>query len=249
MISELKNRADNTCMLCLNPNAELRMSHIIPEFNYEPCYDEKHRFVQLSSGEPIHKIYQQKGLREKLLCQTCETTISRWEKYASQLFCENMTLTHANQDGFAFGGADYKRLRLYGLSLIWRMSVSELEFFSGVQLGPHEEVIRKALVAEDPLDWSQYPFFLAAITINGRFRQDWIVPPSLTIIDGAHVYRALIAGIAYTFHIASHLPDPAMQDMAITKSGTFKLPVLPIQKIPYLFDQVMRIQKAIQSNG
>ncbi len=59
----------------------MRASHIIPEFIYSPIYDDKHRMVLLETDER-YASFQQKGIREHLLCQDCETKVSKWETYA-----------------------------------------------------------------------------------------------------------------------------------------------------------------------
>lgn len=44
----------------------------------------------------------------------------------------------------------YRPLKLFRLSLLWRMSVSSLREFALVKLGPHEERIRQMLLQDDP---------------------------------------------------------------------------------------------------
>jgi hypothetical protein len=69
------------CKLCLKKD-KLRNSHVISEFLYTPLYDEKiHRFNVLSTIPEISKKFEQKGIREKLLCDSCEQLISPSENY------------------------------------------------------------------------------------------------------------------------------------------------------------------------
>lgn len=63
---------DDHCKLC-GREAELRRSHIFPEFLYLALYDEKHRAVSVSPVPGEEDRLVQKGLRESLLCQACET--------------------------------------------------------------------------------------------------------------------------------------------------------------------------------
>ena len=58
------------CRLCRR-ESNLRFSHILPEFFYLPMYDELHRTMSVSSDEKEKLV--QKGFREYLLCQECET--------------------------------------------------------------------------------------------------------------------------------------------------------------------------------
>jgi hypothetical protein len=108
-----------TCRLCLSENCELRNSHIISEFNYTSCYDDKHRFYELSRDAPKKKKFVQKGFRERLLCQGCETTLSRWENYAKEIIHDGgLHLDSKGDRGFSLGGADYNKFKIYGMSLL-----------------------------------------------------------------------------------------------------------------------------------
>jgi hypothetical protein len=66
-----------TCALCLNDGI-LRASHIIPEFIDAPIYDDKHRMTLLETDDR-NPSFEQKGIREQLLCPDRETKLSKWE--------------------------------------------------------------------------------------------------------------------------------------------------------------------------
>ncbi len=242
---------NGTCKLCLGENRELRNSHVISEFNYAPCYDDKHRLFRISTVGPKHRRYEQKGIREYLLCQDCETKLSVWEGYAKRILNDDgLYLINQNKLGYVLGGADYKQFKLYALSLIWRMGVSTLEMFKFVLLGArHEERLRCAILEGDPLEPNEYPFILTAVTFGGKFLPDFIVPPSLARTGGHHVYRCVIGGVIYAFIIASHPLDSNMQDMALSREGVLKIPVSPVEGIPYLHDYVVQFAKAIKKAG
>ena len=236
-----------TCKLCDEECSEIRNSHIIPEFNYTPCYDEKHRFFKLSSTNPRHQTYEQMGFREYLLCQKCETKLSVWEKYAKRILKnDGLHLIDKNQFGYALGGADYEHFKLYGMSILWRMGISRLSLFEEVLLGPHEERLRKALLTDDPLEPHEYPFWTTAVTLQGKFHSDFIVPPTLVKLDGHHVYRCMISGILYSFFVGSHRVSPGVEDLALTREGVLKVPVMPIEDIPFLRDHIVQIANRIK---
>lgn len=232
------------CALCL-ADGELCQSHIIPEFNYKELYDDKHRFIRLSASGPKHKRFDQKGYREPLLCRSCENHFSKWERYARDAFQGNgVTLVNQNQYGLTLEGLDYEKFRLYGLSILWRMGVSQLEMFSVVNLGPHEERLRQALLASDPLSPEMYPFIMAGVVINGRFQSDLIVPPSLDKSGGEHIYRPVISGLLHFFHVASHPTDANLRDMAVTEEGRLKIPMCDISEIEFLKAHMLEVHKA-----
>src|SRR5436190_785668 len=112
------------CALCRN-DRELRHSHVIPEFMYQPLYDEKHKFWVLSASETSWQ--EQKGLREYLLCNACEVKISRWETYTSRLLSNRVpTVAKRSGDLIWVDGADYTQFKLFQLSILWRAAVSTL---------------------------------------------------------------------------------------------------------------------------
>lgn len=237
-----------TCKLCGEESSEIRNSHIIPEFNYTPCYDENHRFFKLSSSALRHQTFEQKGFREYLLCQKCETKLSVWEGYAKRILTDNgLQLINKNQFGYTLGGADYEHLKLYGMSVLWRMGISRLSLFEEVRLGPHEERLRQALLTDDPLEPHEYPFWTTAVTLRGKFHADFIVPPTLVKMDGHHVYRCMISGILYSFFVGSHRVSRGTQDLALTRKGVLQVPVMPIEDIPFLYEHIVQIANRIKS--
>ena len=181
------------CKLC-HLEAELRNSHVIPEFHYVPLYDKKHRFCVISTSSKNKERMEQKGLREKLLCDKCEQRLSRWEGYAKKVIFDDKSFpVSKNGNVVRIGGIKYKEFKLYLLSLVWRMGVSSLDAFSQVSLGPYEEKLRAALLNEDPGPSSHYPVLLTAVLFEKKFRQEWILPPELVSVGSRHCYRFILA--------------------------------------------------------
>jgi hypothetical protein len=236
-----------TCKLCLTESVELRKSHIIPEFHYKPCYDEKHRFFRLSTKGPKIKAFEQKGHRERMLCHACETKLSKWEGYAKNILVDGgLAAARKFNWGFEFHGVDYPQFKLYLLSILWRMGASELSMFEMVKLGNHEEKLRLTLVSEDPLDEHVYPVLFVGVTLDGRFLSDFIVPPSVARDDGFHLYRCVINGILYTFCVGSHRLSKDMEKFAINREGVLNLPIMEVRGIPFLYEHFRAIHTAIQ---
>ena len=105
------------CRLC-GKSAKIVDSHIIPEFYYKPLYDNKHRFFTINSDPSVNNTFLQKGPREKLLCQKCEESLSRYEKYVSDVVYKNANAVILKDNVFRFGNIDYSRTRLCYLSIL-----------------------------------------------------------------------------------------------------------------------------------
>ena len=139
----------SVCALCQREKPLVR-SHVIPEFLYREMYDDKHRFHVISTNAPgKHKLLQ-KGVRERLLCRDCENVLSISERYVNLVFTGKLPVkTHRSGQLYEIQGLDYRKFRLFGLSVLWRASVASHRFFRAVNLGPHESAIRQMILAQE----------------------------------------------------------------------------------------------------
>jgi hypothetical protein len=206
------------CKLC-QKDSPLQNSHIIPEFVYRQLYDEKHRMHVLSSHEKSPRPYEQKGLREKLLCRNCEARFSEYERYASTAFDGKETETPL--DGvLIIKDVDYNKFKLFLLSILWRSSVSSLDFFSQVSLGPHENKIREMILSNDPGPSDKYGVIPFALIDDSTIRSDLIMQPSRTKLYGHVGYRFIFGGFMWAFLVSGHLPPREMKPLFLMEDNT-----------------------------
>lgn len=197
------------------------MSHIIPEFLYEPLYDDKHRVMLVPEKVEETVEVRQSGLKERLLCAECESHLSAHEEYTSRLINGGkltVKVIEKNQDVTVYAGVDYTKLRLFQLALLWKAAVSELPFFSVVKLGRHEEPLRQ-MVHDDV---AGKPFEYGAV-MNTLLQKDGlldvIIPPSRYSFDGHVCYRFPVAGIVWNFIVSGHSRDFWYRDLFLNESG------------------------------
>jgi hypothetical protein len=191
------------CALCLNDRS-LCDSHIIPEFVYESLYDEKHRFHVVSAEPDERARYKQKGLKESLLCEQCETQFSKHESYAKSVLKGGVAL-NARREGslIVLSGLNYHAFKLFQLSILWRAGVSKSEFFQKVQLGPHEEVLRTKLLNNDPGTSTAYGCVMWGITMLPGESPALIMQPTRTRIHGHVTYKFMFGGLVWVFFVTS----------------------------------------------
>lgn len=195
------------CKLCQNPSP-LQNSHIIPEFVFTSLYDDKHRMNVLSTRKQKPRPYEQKGLREKLLCANCETKLSQLELYAKTAFdgkCAERRLPRV----IIVKDVDYKKFKLFLLSVIWRASISSLDFFSEVNLGYHEEILRKIILSEDPGSSDKYGIVPFALVDGHKIETGIITQPSRKKMYGQVGYKFIFGGFMWAYFVSSiSAPDP-----------------------------------------
>lgn len=191
------------CALCLQ-EAELRRSHLIPEFLYETLYDEKHRLQVLSLLPERDNWREQKGLREPLLCDRCEQRLASWERYVSLLLKGGKPVTYRTEGRVVcLSALEYIPFRMFQLSILWRAGVSRLLFFSEVQLGSHAEILRQLLVAGDPGPPNRYCCVMFGIRHEKEAFTGLIMQPGRTRLYGQVVYRFVFGGFLWAFFVSN----------------------------------------------
>jgi hypothetical protein len=214
------------CRLC-HKDAELCDSHIIPEFIFKPCYDDKHRMRILTTNATFQKRYRimpQKGPREKLLCKQCELKFSRWERYASQILFHKMSAQpHAYKDAFVVPGVDYGIFKLFQLSLLWRAGVSKLHDFNLVKLGPHEEKIRLMLFEENPGRCYEYGCVIMRSKGLPKEFEEVVMMPEMIKIESHRCVRFILNGFFWIYFVSSHTNRIPYPRIFMTEQG--ELPI------------------------
>lgn len=233
------------CALCLKP-ADLQLSHIIPEFLFCALYDDKHRFHVISTDKTERNKYQQKGLREPLLCATCEKQFSRYERYASLVLNGGLNLGY-QFDGSAtiVTGIKYKPFRLFQLSVLWRAGVSRHEFFKDVSLGSHEELLRQALLADDPGHFSKYGCAMFALAHEGVVMRNLMLQPKRVRFSGLGGYRFVFGGLAWIYVVSSHKPSTEIEHGFLCEDGRAVIILKQLDN----FDDLIYMGKTLKAQG
>jgi len=222
-----------TCHLC-QQDRELCNSHIIPEFIYSPMYDEKHKFLVISGDRDKPIQHKQKGIREPLLCQPCETILSRHENYVSRILYRETDPLTTEGNRYRLSGLRYDHVRLCYLGILWKMSISKLPMFREVSLGPHEEKLRQMVLHDEPGRADQYGFIGVVPFIDGKVFPNFILQPDCIKHQGRHIYRAVIGGLLFMFLVSSHPIDPEIQRAFAHPDGTWVLIGEDVRRIPFL---------------
>lgn len=207
------------CALCLQ-EVKLRCSHVIPEFLYETLYDEKHRLQVLSIIPKQANWREQKGLRERLLCDACEQKLSVWERYASLVLKGGVSLTARQEGNIAhISGLDYRQFKLFQLSVLWRAGVSSLQFFEKVQLGKHAEALRQLLLAGDPGSPERYGCFMFGLKHEAGAFTGVIMQPGKVRLNGHTAYRFVFGGFLWAMLVSSHDLGAPLNQCTLSAAG------------------------------
>jgi hypothetical protein len=202
---------------------------------FRPLYDKKHRFWGVSNIPTKPNRIFQKGPREKLLCNECEQRLSRYESYASDVFFGNAaTKPMPTRTGLLFTGVIYKPLKLFFMSLLWRLGTTSIRELKGAELGRHQERIRSLIAADDPADFLTFPGMVTALTFERKHIPGLIVPPLHARIEGRRVWAVVITGYLFHFVVSNRKPEERFWGGFLQENGNFPLHISEIRNVAYL---------------
>jgi hypothetical protein len=230
----VSRRSVDVCKLCLETRP-LCDSHVFPEWGYASLYGKKPRQLYRLSGDPEERFQVlQKGLKEPLLCEECETKFSLVENYAKGLLTAPGALTIPTPGTeFGLNQAEYAPFKLFQLSLLWRAHVASDIFFGAVDLGPkHAERLRLMLYNEQPGQPDDYPCAMLAVHLDGEPLRYYMQSPAGRPEAGHRWYVLFYAGFAWQYIVASHKPDDAVAKVALEAGGSFVIGYWEVREFP-----------------
>jgi hypothetical protein len=175
----------------------------------------------------------QKGLREQLFCSDCEQLLNdKYEKtFLKQWTVDSPLPNHMSADSKHSAKYDYPTFKLFHLSILFRSSVSSLPTFQQIDLGPHEDRIRKMLISGEPgHDW-EYPI-LAFIILNknGEIERRLITRPYSFRDEGHRTFRQIYGGALWWISVSSHRNHKFCQ-YGLQPTGEIEMTAEPLNEI------------------
>jgi hypothetical protein len=226
----MKNKS--TCCLC-HTSSLLKESHIVPNSIFSFVRDKtmNNRFYKI--GGKTENIVQD-GPKEYLLCDKCEQKIGSYEKYYKEAVHLSRHGIEIIQDNriVIIGNLDYKKAKLFLLSVLWRMSISSLPQFANISLANNEDVIRKIILEEKPGKSCEYPIAVLIPLINGKMEEGWMCFSIIANHPHGTVYYMIIGGILYSISMTQH--DEAFNKYLLYESGFWSMPLIDFYKIPFI---------------
>ena len=239
------------CRLC-QENKELRRSHILPDFFRDDSgsmYPTGKSGVPQPFTQPIHtntgKRFDRKqhgywehrhGMIERLLCHECEQKIGAFEDYAKRLLYGSsdpirLQLPLLKDPLFT---ADYKKMKLFQLSILWRAIEAKGEFFSAVVLGDaHREQLRQMLVGDDPRAAEEYFCAMTRLVASPTVQQlqkaygisdeTGMFAPVAHKHDGWQSFTFVMGGIVWMFCVSEIGVPEILRHTFIKENGQFWL--------------------------
>jgi hypothetical protein len=245
----MKDEKDNIgiCRLC-QVESLLCQSHIVPEFFYKKIYDRKPKkfySIWTKGADGKHK-KEQKGIRERLLCKSCESQLSKYEKVAceilyapnnrSKALVENV-VSKENMLLFRFKNVDYDFKR-FQLSLLWRILISESFRVDFPEKEIVSEELRLAVFQTRNTSFDSYGCVLQEITYpQGNPATGFILNPFINEVSPMlQTLNVLIDGFLFTYFLSSDNIPSFYSKHFLTETGKMSVIKRHIIEDQFLYD-------------
>ena len=171
------------CKFCHKQVPKLVDAHVIPRSLYKATRGKGKSFILIGVDKTnLDRKFKQVGISNKtLLCESCERLFSPYDTHGFKVITDTLASKQIYQDAvgnpvaYLATTANYNLFKLFILSVLWRASVSSLEFFQEIKLGLHEERIRKML--EDNAAGSEGDYPILCFHQTGHKYPSTILPP------------------------------------------------------------------------
>lgn len=132
-------------------------AHVIANSFYRPLMEDDGFAFVASNRSGIYPSKRSTGIYDReLVCEECERLFSPWDLYGKQFLLDR---NWDSEEPFPDRGEplarivhdyDYRKLKLFFLSVLWRSAVSTQPFFKRVDLGPHLDSLHSLLAKQIP---------------------------------------------------------------------------------------------------
>lgn len=233
------------CRLCLQEKPLLKKSHIIPDFIYRDSeiYHHDHTIHKIDLTQAFRGNFTRRGIQRSgeyegnILCQNCDSKIIKeYEDYA-KIILYNKESSKGNQllysfsDGeLAIQNIDYRNLKLFFLSILWRSAISSRPFFKEIILDKKKlEELREMIFIGNPKNNIDFPMLFFLDAGNDPKLKQYLGQPVSGIENNSFLFTFPGILVYYLFDI-NIIPDNLLK-YQIFDSGEVRFMRLPTNQM------------------
>jgi hypothetical protein len=239
------------CPLCLADDVPLLKSHIIPKFLWKDSgvTGSGRSFTVWSESHPhLNRRSVQDGIKEYLLCRGCEERFGKLESYAKPMFFGLTSPIIQRASGHhVWTGLDYGKLKLFHMSVLWRMAVSSHPVYAFVEMAEEEqETLRKMLLVGDPGEVWQYGCLVTLLRYHNKPLLGIFSQPRSIMLRRDHCFRLVLAGMQWLMFDCSSAPKDAPVQTFLSHEGTWALFQGEAEDHKYLLREINDLKKRLR---
>jgi hypothetical protein len=185
---------------------------------------------------------------DSILCLACESLFSPYDNYAKQFFFDDFEGISKEKEGESGGVIEvsqynYKNLKLFCLSLLWRCSVSKKREFEKVNIGEkYDTQIKKMILNDDPGDFSDFPTMFTIY--NENFSKKALIAPYKLRLKNFNGYRIFLGRFGFQIKVDQQPFPKELSKIFLKPNGPLYFYVQSIYEAP----EASRIGNYINKN-
>ena len=208
------------CKFCGSESALIK-AHIIPAGFFRRIQQGKETLELITNRAGEYTKKSPVGVYDQtIVCKECEAIWQEWDNYAQQLLAEEplngLARYHGNQKiCYVVDNFEYRKLKLFFISMVWRASVSSHKFFSRISLGQFEDIAKQHIVNSDPGDSEDFSVVVSKFN-HPLAKGTW--DPYMYENSGVNYIRFYLASYMADIKV-DHKPTPTqLSKLAITQN-------------------------------
>lgn len=169
------------CKLC-GGQRNLVKAHIIPRSFYPERGRGEKPFIVLGPTEEARRGRSHTGIYDnQMVCADCEKLFDPFDDYAAKLLLdradEQETIAvNGEIFGFCIREFDYAKLKLFGLSTLWRAAATDRKEFAKVRLGPYFPRLTDMVKVVDPGDPNDFSVIICRFNDTETWQSGFLSP-------------------------------------------------------------------------
>lgn len=159
------------CKFCEDKVAKLIDAHIIPRAFFEYSKKKSNTAGDMIMISNAKKVLPKRRVKigwydQDLVCAKCEARFGPYDDYATKLLLRDEAKHQprtVKDDVVAWiiENYDYKKLKLFLISVLWRAGASSLKQFDKINLGPQLNKAKKLILEDNPGEENDFSFIIA----------------------------------------------------------------------------------------
>lgn len=222
------------CKLCGKDERLLKKSHIIPEFMYKGLFDSKHSMVKLdlSGKKKPSLIYT--GIYEKnILCQRCDNELlSKYESYAAIIYFGGFNFGKQRPNYKHIGymltrveEVDYKKLKLFYMSVLWKLHITSRQEFKNIDVGDKEQRLRNMLLNDEPGKENEFKV-ITIVYKNTKLPTRSLIPPRIIPLNNHRYVMIHINNASVFIKLSDELDNEFFKSAGLYENNSMNVYVL-----------------------
>jgi len=162
--------------------------------------------------------------------------------YAHEVLYDRNPIAEEGRRLFTVESVDYEKFKLFQMSVLWRAGISLLPEFEEIQLGFHEERMRRMLISSDAGQPHEYGTLLTMPILQGKRVTSLITSPDAARGDGHRVYRFVMGGCTWVFFVSSHTRDFKYGKYFLNREGRLHILAMDINDMRMLTQSFAKLK-------